>query len=446
MAKPKKEKGFILIVMLFLLLLVAITAMSLNAKSGLQAKMTANQSADTQTYFGQLAVMEQAAWELTKNPLWRTTGEPKPFQGETFTLTAASSSISGYTDAVDISVTAGASKELKTALRYLSSTEYTGFNQPGHIELAADGYLYVADTSNHRVKKIDMVTGAITTIAGTGIPGYDVDGFVWGTTLNKQLNQPRGIFVGSSGIYIADTVNHRVRKVTTGSFFGFPWIQITTIAGISGSYSDSGLHPPLGDWGDADEAQLNLPSGVALDTAGNIYIADTGNNRIRKVNALGIITTFAGGGGGPALTNPDPTKWRLSSPRGVFADASGNVYIADTGNHVIRKVSAGGFGSLIAGAVTVGYSGDGGPATSAILNNPVDIFMDTVGNLHIADSGNQRVRCVSGQNGYIYTIARTGNASIALPRTRCGRMIYVSDRDNNRIRVLTLKREKKLYK
>ena len=220
---------------------------------------------------------------------------------------------------------------------------------------------------------MNSTTGIITTIAGNGIAGYSGDG---GLATNAELNNPYGVAVDSNGnIYIADTNNNRIRKVnsTTGI--------ITTIAG-------NGTAGYSGDGGLATNAELYYPYGVAVDSNGNIYIADTYNNRIRKVNSTtGIITTIAGNGtagysgdGGPA------TNAQLNYPYGVAVDSSGNIYIADTDNNRIRKVnSTTGIITTIAGNGNPGYSGDGGPATNAELYDPSGVAVDSNGNIYIAD-------------------------------------------------------------
>jgi sugar lactone lactonase YvrE len=196
-------------------------------------------------------------------------------------------------------------------------------------------------------------------------------------------------------VYIADLGNKRIRKVSGGT--------ITTIAG-------NGAAGFSGDGGPATSASLSAPYGVALDSTGSLYTADNDNNRIRKVSG-GTITTVAGNGnlgfsgdGGPA------TSASLAQPEGLAVDSSGNLYIADTRNHRIRKLS-GGTITTIAGNGTPGFSGDGGPATSASLYNPGGVAVDSAGNLYIADSNNNRIRKVSG--GTITTVAGNGNAGFS---------------------------------
>jgi uncharacterized protein (TIGR03437 family) len=237
----------------------------------------------------------------------------------------------------------------------------------------AAGNVYIADRANYRIRKVS--NGVITTIAGTGTQGYSGDN---GPATSAQLWLPVGVAVDSAGsVYIADTGNYRIRKVSNG--------VITTVAG-------GGLG--LGDGGPAIAAGLNMPTGVAVDSAGTLYIADASNRRIRKVSN-GVITTVAGGGsafgeGAPA------TSAGLVNPVAVGLDSAGNLYIADSGNanHCVRKVSNGVI-NTVAGNGTAGYSGDNGPATSAQLNYPQGVAVDSAGNVYIADSGNYRVRVLT---------------------------------------------------
>jgi sugar lactone lactonase YvrE len=224
-------------------------------------------------------------------------------------------------------------------------------------------------------------SGTITTFAGNGTQGFSGDG---GPATSAGLSYPGGVAVDAAGnLYIADTSNHRVRKVSTSG-------TITTVAG-NGTFGFSG------DDGPATNATLSYPTEVAVDAVGNLYIADTGNLRVRKVSASGTITTVAGNGiygfsgdGGPA------TNASLVIPRGVAVDAVGNLYIADYGNSRVRKVSSWGTITTVAGNGSPGFSGDGGPATSAALGYPRGVAVDAAGNLYIADTDNNRVRKVSG--------------------------------------------------
>ena len=249
---------------------------------------------------------------------------------------------------------------------------------PNGVAVDRSGNVYIAAQLNHRVRKVDS-SGTITAFAGTGAVGFSGDG---GPATEARVSRPHGVAVDRAGnVYIVDWDKHRVRKVDSSG-------TITTIAG-------TGTEGFGGDGGPATEAFFNYPTFVAVDGAGNVYIADSKNHRIRKVDSSGLITTFAGTGtagysfrenGGPA------TSARLNEPWGVAVDGAGNLYIADTLNHQIRKVDTNGLITTIAGTERGGFSGDGGPATSARLNQPVGIAVDGSGNIYFADFLNDRIR------------------------------------------------------
>ena len=239
--------------------------------------------------------------------------------------------------------------------------------------------IFVEGVKTQRLLSAIHGTGAVTTVAGTGTGGYSGDG---GPATSATLLYPWGVAIDTEGnIYIADTINDRIRKVTKSTGI------ITTVAG-TGSY-----WAPSGDGGLATLAKVYRPRGVAIDTAGNIYIAGQGNGVIRLVTkSTGIITTVAGipdeigyfGDGGPA------TSAKLGNPTDVAIDAAGNIYIADTENSVIRLVTKStGIITTVAGTGTGGYTGDGGPATSATFYYPYNVAIDAAGNIYIDDYGNK---------------------------------------------------------
>ena len=459
MAKPGKEKGFILITILILMLLVAVTAMSLNFKSGLQVEMAVNQSADAQTYFGQLAAIEQSLWKLTGDPSWRVSaGEDYAYQGRTYNRKVFSHdavtypALTSYKDAVIISIRApNASRPVNTSFRYnIDTVAGTGLSSPQGMATYYDTakkklFLYIADSGNHCIKKLDTSTNVIDLVAGTlGLPS------------------PRGVAPYYDAVqknlflYIADSENHRIWKLDTVTN------AIATIAG-TGVATEPAVSPV--DNILAVNTTLNSPADIAVDALGNVYIADTGNDRIRKVTvATGVITTIAGGFIGTGETNPDPTKMQLVSPSGVFVDTAGNIYIADTGKHKIRMISATtGAIRLVAGTGTDNFSGDGGAATAAQLNSPQRISVDGVGNIYIADTKNHRLRLVNIHDSTISTMAGTGTGGydgdlqpavqaqlnfpggVALGLQKAGGRIFISDTGNNRVRVLFLKTVKQVY-
>ena len=193
------------------------------------------------------------------------------------------------------------------------------------------------------------------------------------------MNIPTDVAVDSSGnLFIADQTNHRIRKVDTSG-------NISTVAGTTAGF--------FGDGGPATSAKLSNPKGVEVDSSGNLFIADTGNQRIRKVDTSGNISTVAGGGGSLGDGGP-ATSARLNFPSFVVVDPAGNLFIGDTSNHRVRKVDTSGNISTVAGNGTQGFSGDRGPATSVQLNFPTGVAVDSSGNLFFADLDNQRIRKV----------------------------------------------------
>ena len=314
------------------------------------------------------------------------------------------------------------------------------FNLPQSVAVDASGNLYIADTLNHRIR-MRSTADVISTIAGTGIADWDGDG---GPALRAELQHPASVAVDASGnIYVAQRIEAVVRKIT-------PAGVITTIAGNGrGGFS--------GDGGPAIRAALDTATAVEVDAAGNVYVADAGNNRIRKIDPHGIITTVAGsqanyglGDGGPAIYAVLQLKKDVNHGGGLALDSQGNLYIADTFNHRIRKVSPSGVITTVAGIGTAGYSGDGGPAMNAALNAPLGLAIDQHGNLFIADQQNHRIRRVS-PDGMITTVAGNGRrdfggdgrsgqrASLRSPSDvavdRAGNL-YIADQYNNRIRVI----------
>lgn len=235
-------------------------------------------------------------------------------------------------------------------------------NQPEGVAVDGAGNLYVADTGNNQIQKIDVVTGDITTVAANGLLGYGGDS---GAAVNALLNQPVSVQVDPHGnLYIADTGNHIVRFVRHDTGI------ITTIAGTP---MITVFDPNnIGDGGPATQAELNSPAALALDSTGNLYVADTGNNRIREVSAAtGVITTVAGTGvAGYNGDNIQATQAELNNPTGIAVDAAGNLFIADSANNLIREVNTqSGVITTVAGVPGSpgGYNGDNQQATQAIL-------------------------------------------------------------------------------
>jgi trimeric autotransporter adhesin len=247
-----------------------------------------------------------------------------------------------------------------------------------NVAVDSAGNLYITGIGDNRIRKVTPA-GIITTVAGNGIQGYSGDG---GPATEAQLNGGAMAVDSAGNLYIADCGTHRVRKVTAAGI-------ISTAVG-SGSYGYSR------DGGLATEARLGCPSGLAIDSAGNLYIADSGNRQIYKVTPSGIISTVAGngadayGGDGGAATTA-----QLNAPLYVTVDSAGNIYIADTGNHRVRKVTPDGKICTVAGNGKQGYSGDGGLATEAKFYSLSGIAVDSAGNLYIADPAYRRIRKVT---------------------------------------------------
>jgi DNA-binding beta-propeller fold protein YncE len=249
---------------------------------------------------------------------------------------------------------------------------------PSDVALDSAGIMYIADAVGNQILRV--VNGGFTVIAGSG-----AQGFADNTTGNlAQFNQPNAVVVDPAGttVYVADTGNNRIRKVVLATGL------VTTIAGNG----NAGFG---GDNGISNNAVVNQPTGLALDNAGNLYIADTGNNRIRVINAAGVITTAAGNGAnGFSGDGGQATAAAISSPHGVAIDTLGNLYIPDyTGR--VRKVAVSGVITTIAGNGTPGYSGDPGPALSAQLNTPWDVAVDANGTVYVSDVGAQAVRVLT---------------------------------------------------
>lgn len=276
---------------------------------------------------------------------------------------AGSSSIAGYT---------GDGGQATLAQMY----------SPSAVVLDTAGNMYITDTYNNCIRKVDK-TGIITTIAGNPTAGYTGDG---GPAVNAQLDYPVGLAIDkNNNLYIADVDNQAIRKIDTAGI-------ITTVAGMGPTQAGY-----TGDGGPAIAARMNYPYGISVDADGNLIISDTRNMVVRKVDTLGIITTIAGnsfagsgGDGGPALSAS------LNQPYSAAYDYNGNLYIVDTWNSLIRKVNTSGIITTIAGNNTTGgYSGDGGPAINASLNKPTALCIDSLNNIYIADGSNMRVRYIS---------------------------------------------------
>ena len=250
---------------------------------------------------------------------------------------------------------------------------------PQAVSADGAGGFYLASNQN----RIYHVTsdGTLTVIAGKGSVGFSGDN---GPALSAQFNYLQGIAVDSGGnVFVADSKHNRIRQVTPAGI-------ITTVVGNGG-------WGPSGDGGPAVSAHLSGPRGLTVDQAGNLFIADTGNNEIRMVTPAGVISTVAGNGtAGFSGDGGSATSAQLNHPVAVAVDASGNIFIADQHNNRIRMVNSAGIISTVTGS-TPGFSGDGGAAGSARISNPGGVAVDRAGNLFIADTGNNRIRMEIGR-------------------------------------------------
>jgi uncharacterized protein (TIGR03437 family) len=307
-------------------------------------------------------------------------------------------------------------------------------NTPLGVAVDAAGNIYIADSLNNTIRRVSA-GGIISTFAGNSVPGNSGDG---GAPTSAQLNGPQGVAVDAAGnLYIADTQNHKVRKIS---------------GGVIGTFAGSGTAGFSGDGGTATAASLNAPFGVAVDAAGNVYIAEFGNSRVRKVDTKGVITTVAGngisgyGGDGGAAAGA-----QLNGPQSVAVDAAGNLYIADTANNRLRRVTPGGTIGTIGGNGLAGFAADGVQAVGTQVGNPTGVAVDTFGNVYMAD-GDARVRKIY-PSGIIATIAGIGvrgytgdggvataarlSAPSAVAVDTSGN-VYVADTLNNAVRLLQL--------
>jgi sugar lactone lactonase YvrE len=305
-------------------------------------------------------------------------------------------------------------------------------NHPKGSAVDALGNVYIADADNNRIRKINT-SGIISTVAGSATGSYTGDG---GPAIFATLNRPSDVKVDAAGnIFICDANNHCIRKINTSG-------TISTVAGTGGVSGFSG------DGGPAISAEMDFPCAIALDAAGNLYIADQINNRIRKVNTTGTISTIIGTGAtGYSGDGASGTTTAIGFPFGVAVDGAGNVYVSLYYDNRVIKMNTSGVVSTYAGTGLPGFSGDGGAAAAAELDGQWGITTDAAGNLYIADFNNQKIRKVN-TSGTISTIAGTssgfsgdgGLATAAQLRdpagvaTGPGGSVYIADYGNHRIR------------
>ena len=303
------------------------------------------------------------------------------------------------------------------------------FNYPTGVAVDASGNVFVADTSNSTIRKITSA-GVVTTLAGTA----GSDGSSDGTGAAARFNSPRSVAVDASGnVFVADMSNHTIRKITSAGV-------VTTLAGTAGSPGSSD--------GTGAAARFSSPYGVAVDASGNVFVADTGNHTIRKITSAGVVTTLAGTAGSQGSNDGTGAAARFNYPRGVAVDASGNLYVADSGNHTIRKITPAGVVTTLAGAGSDGSSD--GTGAAARFFSPTGVAVDASDNLYVADSGNHTIRKITPA-GVVSTLAGTAGFSGSSDGTGAAARfnyprgvavdasgnLYVADADNHTIRKIT---------
>jgi sugar lactone lactonase YvrE len=306
------------------------------------------------------------------------------------------------------------------------------FVNPSGVAADGVGNLYVADTANHTIRKITS-SGIVTTLAGSA----GVSGSANGTGIGAQFNQPQGVAVDSSGnVYVADTGNHTIRKLTVAG-------AVSTLAGLAGSTGSAD--------GAGGSARFYEPEGVAVDSTGNVYVADTWNHTIRKITAGGTVSTLAGLAGTYGTNDGTGGSARFYEPQGVAVDSAGVVYVADTGNQTIRKIASGGAVSTFAGSAGI-YGSVDGTGAAARFYGPAGVSVDSARNVYVADYLNQTVRKITS-GGVVSTLAGLagsygnvdssgggarfwGPVAVAVSGTNAV-TVYVADSANGTIRQIT---------
>jgi sugar lactone lactonase YvrE len=304
------------------------------------------------------------------------------------------------------------------------------FKNPHGAATDPNGNVYVADLDNHIIRKITPA-GVVTTLAGTAGETGSADG----TGATARFSSPRGVATDSSGnVYVSDTDNHTIRKIT-------PAGVVSTFAGTAGATGSID--------GTGTTASFNIPQGIATDASGNVYVGDYGNGIVRKINQAGVVTTLAGTAGVSGSTDATGVEASFSYLRSVATDALGNVYVADSGNGTIRKITREGVVTTLAGTAGVTGSADGTGA-AAKFSDPQDIVSDAIGNVYVSDTGNHTIRKIT-PSGVVTTLAGTVGVSGSADGTGLAASfdqphglandasgnVYVSDTGNHTIRKIT---------
>lgn len=464
-ARLRPDAGFSIVLAVASILVLLTLGLALVSIVVEDSDLSVNHVRSNQAFYAAHAGVEYAVLKLAANPAWGGLPSPGKTVGKGSFWVAPPDAVdekgnalpAGQKRVVATGVVGDAKRAIEVHVAPGMITTYAGTGTNGYsgdggaatsakiknpegIAVAPNGDVYIADSDNHAIRRVNFLTGVITTVAGTGNPGYSGDG---AAATSCKLSFPEDVAILPNGdIYIADTGNHAIRKVlaATGT--------ITTVAGTGNPGSS-------GDGGAATLAKLNSPRGIAIASNGDVYIGDRSNNKIRKVTALtGLISTYAGTGTAGYLGDGGvATAARLKTPQGLHLHTNGDLYFADSGNNVVRKIAAiTTIISTVAGTGTAGYTGDGGPATSARLDSPEAVHMAPSGDLYIADTGNHAIRRVQAGSGTITTIAGTGASGYAgdggpatLAQFNRPRGIavsttgtyYISDKNNHRIRKVT---------
>ena len=452
--KPRSDRGFSIVIVVTMILLLLVAGVSTVSLVTQNSEMAVDRVQSGQAFYVAHAGLEYAVAKLATNPGW--SGLPKPGKNAGAgafwvlppdTLDEQGRPLpSGRRRIVAIGSVGRAVREISVHVAPGSigtfvggGTDHAGWVPEG-LALAPAGDLYVTDAREHVVRRIEPVTGIVRVVAGTGKPGSSGDG---GLASDARLNAPRALCVAPGGdLLIADAEEHVVRRVSalTGN--------ITTMAG-------AGYPGTSGNGGPATEAALHTPTGLAMSVEGDLFLAERGSHRVRCVLAAsGLILPIAGSGAlGYAGDNGPATSAQFHAPEGVAVAPNGDLYIADTGNHVVRRVAhATGIVTTVVGTGKPGDTGDGGPATSALLRAPRALAFGPAGDLFIVDTGNHRVRRIERESGIITTVAGTGGpgfsgdggaASDARLHSPSGIAVgpsgsyFIADRVNGRVRHVT---------
>lgn len=326
-------------------------------------------------------------------------------------------------------VTASSGMSVQAVPINLNFASTARFNYPQGIAVDSSGNVYVADSSSSTIRKITPA-GVVSTLAGV----QGSSGYVDGTGANAEFDNPTGIAADSSGnVYVADTGNNVIRKISSAG-------MVSTLAGSSAGTSGSAD-------GTGSAASFNSPRGVTVDSSGNVYVADTLNSTIRKISSTGLVSTVAGTAGSPGSTNGTSTSARFNVPASIAVDSGGNLYVADTNNNAIRKISPVGQVTTLAGGTSGSADGAG---SAASFNGPSGVAVDSSGNVYVADSSNSTIReitpagavtTLAGTAGVTGSIDGMGNAArfnylVGIAVDSSG-YLYVADTYNNTVRTIS---------